>query len=431
MERLEGRVFLSAVGHGLLPHSHPVHISRPPARSVHPKAHSNSNFTGGGYTPLQIRHAYGLDSPSLPPLVNEGSGETIAIVDAGDDPYLSDSNGSGFLASDLHVFDQQFGLPDPVFVKMNQAGSTVVTSLPQSVNTDWVQEEALDVEWAHALAPAARIVLIESASDSDTDLLAAVDTAAALPGVVAVSMSWGSSEFAGETALDSNFTTPAGHTGVTFVAAAGDAGSPGDWPAFSPNVVAVGGTSLYLDGAGNVLNETAWSTDPAQNGTTHDPGTGGGVSLYEPMPSYQVGLVLNGTTMRNMPDVAYAADPYAGGVAVYDSAQPANGWTIVGGTSEGAPQFAAIIAITDQLRQMSGAGPLDGPTQTLPEIYALGSAPAGTYAPGTNPFNDITVGSNYTDIANTIGFSAGVGYDAVSGYGSIAANNFISDLLTV
>src|SRR5262249_9197998 len=135
--------------------------------------------------------------------------------------------------------------------------------------------EALDVEWAHAIAPKANILLVEANSPSSSDLLAAVDTARNTKGVVAISMSWGGNEFGGESNFDSHFTTPAGHTGITFLASSGDNGPPAEWPAISSNIVAVGGTTLGLDASNNRTKETGWN------------GSGGGYSNQLKEPSYQ------------------------------------------------------------------------------------------------------------------------------------------------
>src|SRR5262249_55449928 len=144
----------------------------------------------------------------------DGRNTTIAIVDAYADPNI---------ANDLHQFDVQFGLADPVLTVVNQNGST--TNLP-AADPGWITEIALDVEWAHAIAPGANILLVEANSASYSDLMTAVNTARNYSGVVAVSMSWGSGEFISETGYDSYFTTPANHGGVTFVAASGDSGAP-------------------------------------------------------------------------------------------------------------------------------------------------------------------------------------------------------------
>src|SRR5262249_33678581 len=154
--------------------------------------------------------------------------------------------------------------------------------------------------------PKANILLVEGSSASFGDMLTAVNYASNASGVVAVSMSWGAGEFSFETALDDYFTTPSGHGGVTFIASSGDAGAPPGYPAISPNVLAVGGTSLFLDGAGNGSSESGWS------------GSGGGISAYEVQPVWQNGVVTQSTTMRANPDVAYDADPYTG-FPVYDS----------------------------------------------------------------------------------------------------------------
>src|SRR5262249_28626273 len=149
----------------------------------------------------------------------------------------------------------------------------------------------------HAIAPGANILVVEARSQSLPDLLAAVDAARHTPGVVAVSMSWGFTETPGETSYDSTFTTPAGHAGITFVAARGDSGpgSGAEYPASSPQVLAVGGTSLNLDIQGNYLSETAWTSG------------GGGYSAFEAEPAYQRAVQTTGR--RSTPDVAFDGDP--------------------------------------------------------------------------------------------------------------------------
>jgi hypothetical protein len=260
-------------------------------------------------------------------------------------------------------------------------------------------EEALDVEWAHALAPGAGIILVECNTSNGNDLYQGVRTAAALPGVSVVAMSWGAGEYSGETQYDPDFTTPRGHQGVTFVAAAGDAGSPGLYPAYSPGVVAVGGTTLTIRGSDSYGAETAWS------------GSGGGRSTGEAEPAYQAGV--QGLGMRTIPDVAFDADPGTG-VSVADTYDDTHGtgpWQELGGTSLATPAWAAIFAIADQGRVARGASTLDGPSQALPALYAL----------PTGDFHDITSGSNG-------GFAAGPGYDEVTGLGTPRADWVIADL---
>src|SRR4051812_37948282 len=216
-----------------------------------------------GTTPTQIRHAYGFDQISFNngTVAADGSGTTIAIVDAYDDPNI---------ANDLHQFDVKFGLPDPIFTKVNQNGA----STPPTADHGWAGEIALDVEWAHAIAPKANILLVEANDSSFNNLLTAASYAARQSGVVAVSMSFGGGEFSGETSYDSTFQTPSGHPGVTFVASSGDSGAPASYPAASPNVLAVGGTTLRVDSSGNITSEAGWG------------GSGGGISTVESRPTY-------------------------------------------------------------------------------------------------------------------------------------------------
>ncbi len=369
------------------------------------------NFTpalGGsspsGYAPAQILQAYGFNQLSL-----NGTGQTIAIVDASNDPNL---------AGDLATFDQEFNLPaPPSFSQVDEHGNPATSSLPTDPTGDWEVEESLDVEWAHAIAPKANILLVEASSADTSDLLAAIDTARNAKGVVAVSLSWGGPEAGSQTAFDSHLTTPAGHPGITFFASSGDSGTPAGWPATSPNVVGVGGTTLTLNSSNNRSTETGWM------------GSGGGYSsVYSTEPSYQstyaassyVQNTLGNTVLldspRGAPDVSFDADPNTG-VAVYDS-YPYEGapldWVEVGGTSAAAPQWAGLMALVDQGR--GALGSLDGPSQTLPALYQLG-ANASTY---NNDFYDVTSGGN--------GLPAKVGYDLVTGLGSPKANNLIPAL---
>jgi hypothetical protein len=352
-------------------------------------------LTPVGLNPTQVRAAYGFNKITFPGNVaGDGTGETIGIVDAFDDPTVT---------SDLTAFDQQFGLAAPTFVKVgiNAQGQASTTTFP-SPDQDWSVEIALDVEWAHAIAPKARILLVEANSNSYADLLTAVDYARSYAGVDAVSMSWGGSEISNETSFDSHFTTPAGHSGITFFASAGDSGAPALTPSVSAHVVSVGGTNLTVDAAGDWLNESGWS------------GGGGGISAYITKPSYQNNLTIYGASadgMRAAPDVSYNADPNTG-VAIM-STYGYGGWLQVGGTSAAAPQWAALITIANQGRALAGEPALDGYTQTLPDLYTLPS----------RDFHDITVGDN--------GFLAGPGYDLVTGLGSPVANFLVPDLIGV
>jgi hypothetical protein len=337
----------------------------------------SASSTPVGYSPAQVRAAYGFNTIGFANgVTGNGAGQTIAIVVAYHQPNIS---------ADLHAFDLQFGLADP---------PSFVVATPQGASTappgNWGIEASLDVEWAHALAPGAGILLVEARS-AGTDLYAAVDYARQQPGVSVVSMSWGSPEFSGETSYDQYFATPAGHTGVTFVAACGDKGAPGNYPAFSPNVLAVGGTmfSAVLDAQGHYPGEVGWS------------GSGGGLSQYENQPSYQKGVVTQSTTARAIPDVSFDANS---GVAVYDSYDfGATPWISEGGTSLAAPAWAALIATADQGTSLLGQGTLDSHAAAA-SLYNLFSGSSSF------SFNDVTSGNN--------GFPAGTGYDLVTGLGT-------------
>lgn len=356
-----------------------------------------------GLTATQIRHAYGFDQILIGGVQGDGTGQTIAIIDAYDSPTIE---------SDLHSFDAYwtahgYDLPDPPsFVRVAQNGTTNYPGTDPAgagnANGTWEMETALDVEWAHALAPKANILLIEATSPSNSNLMtAAVNYAKSQPNVTLISMSFGQTEFSGETSFDSLFTTPSGHIGITFVASTGDFGQPGSYPAYSPNVLAVGGTTLSADGSGNYIGESGWS------------GSGGGVSTIESQPTYQNGVVNQfSTTRRTTPDIAFDADPNSG-VPVYDSWDFGTSapWAQFGGTSFSAPSWSALLAIADQARVASGFSTLDGRSQTLPQLYAL--------SPGD--FHDITSGNN--------GFAAGANYDLVTGLGTPRAALVVNDLV--
>lgn len=357
LEELESRALLSTSGG----------LTAMPLYTATPEFGPGSN----GYTPAQIRHFNRIDQTTL-----TGQGETIAIVTAFNAPTI---------VNDLEVFDRTFGLPGQssadigsVFTKLNQSGQA--GNYPPT-SRDWAGEAALDVEWAHAIAPGAKIVLVESNTDNFPDLMSGVNTARNLAAVNVVSMSWGGTEFTAETAYDSILTTPAGRNGITFIASSGDTGAGVIWPAVSPNVLSVGGTTLYGNG-----NEIAWS------------GSGGGVSQYETEPGYQSNEQQTGK--RADPDVSFNADPSTG-VSVYNS-YGGGGWTVDGGTSAGAPQWAGIIALADQFRGYFGMSSIANAQAFLANL-------SGAY------FRDVTYGSNGAYSANT-------GYDLVTGRGSPQAD---------
>lgn len=271
-----------------------------------------------GLSPSTVKSAY-----NFPTSVTAGAGQTIGIVDAYDDPTAE---------SDLAVFDSTFNLPacthaNGCFTKVNQTGGT---RYPRA-NSGWALEISLDVQWAHAVAPGAKIVLVEASSASFTNLLAAEDYAKGHSKYV--SNSWGGSEFSGESSDDSHFV----QQGVSFFVSAGDTGLPAQYPSSSPAVVSVGGTTLHFDSNRNFSSETGWSSG------------GGGCSAYETATSAQSLFSqypqVNCGGRRATPDVSLDADP-ASGVSVYDSTtyQGQSGWFTVGGTSASSPMWAARSA---------------------------------------------------------------------------------------
>lgn len=329
---------------------------------------------------MQLRHAYGADAINFRAngqvIKGDGSGQTIAIVGAYHNSYL---------ARELQLFDAKYHLPNPTINQINLGSG--------QTNLGWAEEQALDIEWAHAIAPGATIDVVEAASDFTNDMMAAVDVARHLPGVSVVSMSWGGGEFANEMSYDPIFTTPTGHIGVTFVAASGDYGSffGAEFPAASPNVVSVGGTTLKVNAHGTTLSQTAWNW------------SGGGNSNFEPEPSYQASIQHSG--YRSTPDVSMEANPCPG-VSVVVIA-PQSGiirWEILGGTSLSAQLFGGLVAIVNQGRILAGNRSLDGPSQTLPALYSAQSS----------YYYDIINGDN--------GCNAVKGYDLATGLGAPRAS---------
>lgn len=324
-----------------------------------------------GYTPSQIRNAYGLNQVSA-----TGVGQTIAIVDA---------YGSPTIQSDLAAFSSKFGL--------SQANLTVAypTGKPTKTDGGWALETAMDVEWAHTIAPNANILLCVANSTSNKDLVAAIDYASS-HGAQVVSNSWGGPEFPAESSYDSHFQ----HSGTVYLASSGDRGSGVEWPSVSPYVISVGGTTLNIDSNGTYQGEFGWF------------GSGGGISIYEPIPSYQNNLARIVGFHRGNPDISWDADPNTG-AAVYSTTQYNNqsGWFQVGGTSLGSPSWAGLIALFDQNRSST--------LSSFDTISTLYSASNSTYS---TEYNDVTIGINGFFIAQP-------GYDLVTGIGSPKANALV------
>jgi len=318
-----------------------------------------------GYSPLQFQTAYALPSSSA------GSGQTIDIVDAYDDPNIE---------SDLGVYSSQYGLPpcttaNGCFKKVNQTGGT---DYPHP-NQNWAAEISLDVEITHALCPNCKILLVEASTNSDANLLAAEDYAESHATVV--SNSWGGSESSSETSssYDGHFNV----IGKPITFSSGDSGYGVSYPAASQYVTAVGGTTLSLNSDNTRKSETVWS------------GTGSGCSAYEPKPSWQTDT---GCVRRTVADVAADADPNTG-AAIYDSMgfQGPPGWFEVGGTSLASPIIASTYALAG-----NGASTVDG---SYPYKYV-----------GTKYLYDVTSGSNGS--CGTYLCTAQAGYDGPTGNGT-------------
>jgi hypothetical protein len=415
LESLECRQMLSATA--LAPAAHPAIPSmQPSALVVQPSAISINHpavvSANAVYTPLQLRMAYGITS-----LPNQGQGATIAIVDAYADPDLT---------SDLALFSTDFGLPqmdgvgsDPTFKISTPTGQPAPTAPTKGT---WDVEESLDVEYAHSIAPLANIDMVEVTNNTGDYLFGAsvdgepytdgVTYAANLPGVDVVSNSWGGSEFNGETDYDVEFAQPASHNPIAFTFSTGDSAAPGSYPAYSPDVVAVGGTSLYTSSAkGAYGSEAAWSKTTVRGVTS---GGGGGVSLYESTPTFQSSNGVN-YGARATPDVSSDANPNTG-VLVIDSYDNATNFLEVGGTSLASPTWAATIALADGA-SIAGGGTSLSTSSVLNTLYSTyNSANYGT------DFHDVTTGNN--------GFAAGVGYDLATGIGSPKANALVPVLAT-
>jgi N-acetylneuraminic acid mutarotase len=325
-----------------------------------------------GFGPSDLQSAYGLPADG-------GAGQTIAIVDAYDDPTAE---------ADLAIYRRQYGLPactaeSGCFRQVDQRGGTDYPKADQ----DWSGEISLDLDMVSAVAPYAHILLVEA---DDTDLGnmgAAVDTAVAL-GAKYVSNSYGSDYRGGAgegpeetTALDAHFN----HPGVAVVAASGDFGYGVGYPAASPYVTSVGGTSLSRDaGSARGWSESVWSNSSG--------GPGSGCSAYEPKPAFQKDT---GCDMRTVSDVSAVSDPYTG-VAIYQTYGGA-GWSTIGGTSAASPIIAGVYA--------AAGTPVAG---TYPNSYP--------YAAGTG-INDVTTGSN-GDCDPAYLCTGTAGYDGPTGLGT-------------
>jgi subtilase family serine protease len=376
------------------------------------------------YSPQEMRHAYGVDQ--LLSRGDDGAGQTIVIFD---------SFGSPTITSDLASFDAGYGLPaPPSFTILSPLGTVPYnpTAIPDQVG--WAVETTLDVEWAHAMAPDASIVLMTNPVDETQGVQGMpqfneLENYALDHHIGQVwSQSWGTTENtlftpAGERVyrnFESTYARAAAH-GVTVFASAGDAGTanPTDttgfypfptvnFPASSPLVTAVGGTTLTADTSGNYQSETVWNSDGGA--------TGGGISqkfgepLYQRLLRRSVQTLLNGA--RGLPDVSFNADPNSPVLIYLSFFGPSSaGYYTIGGTSEGSPSWAGLTADLDTL--------VGHPIGLLnPFVYVLGAFGVG--------FHDITVGNN--GLEGVPGYNATPGWDAATGFGTPDIGQLFGDI---
>jgi subtilase family serine protease len=346
---------------------------------------TSSSPISGSYGPVQFHGGYNLPcsvgGPATQAICSQPSsfgGQTIGIVDAYNDPTIQ---------SDLNTYDTQYGLPtcttaNGCFIKVDQHGGT---NYPRT-NSGWALEISLDVETAHEICQTCKILLVEASSNSLSNLAAAVKEAANL-GATEISNSYGGSESSGETSYDSSYT----QSGIAVTASSGDTGNAVEYPAASPDVVAVGGTTLNLTSSNTYNGESAWSSG------------GSGCSAYEAANTWQT-VVPDWSqtgcgTRRGIADVSADADPSTG-AAVYDSTkyQGQSGWFQVGGTSLSSPLIASVFALAGGTSSSTNA-------QYVP------------YSKFTNSnSHDVTTGSNGS--CGTIMCNAAIGYDGPTGLGT-------------
>jgi subtilase family serine protease len=341
------------------------------AQAVSPKAATDSPT---GYGPSDLQSAYGLTDAAA----SNGSGETIAIVDAYDDPNAE---------ADLATYRSYYGLPDCTsdngcFKKVGQTGST--TSLP-SADSGWAGEISLDLDMASAVCPNCNILLVEAKSSSMANLGTAVNEAVKL-GAKFVSNSYGGAESSSDTSYDSKYFN---HPGVAITVSAGDEAYGAEYPAASKYVTAVGGTALKTASNSRGWSESVWHTSSTE-------GTGSGCSAYDAKPSWQTDT---GCAKRMIADVSAVADP-ATGVSVYDTyGSDGTGWNTYGGTSASSPIIASVYALAGT------PGSSDYPAR-----YPYAAA-------GTSALNDVTSGNNGT-CSTSYFCTARSGYDGPTGWGT-------------
>ncbi|MGB6454625.1 MAG: S53 family peptidase [Streptosporangiaceae bacterium] len=378
-------------------------------------------------SPAQIRTAY--DVVPLAAKGIDGSGQTIVVVD---------SFGSPTIAADLTHFDSYFGLPaPPSFRVLQPAGPVPAYSRHNSNRVGWAEETTLDVEWAHVMAPGASIVLVETPTSENEGTTGFPQIVAAERYVLrhkigqVITQSFAATEqtFPSVSSILSfrSAYQLAARDHVTVLAATGDSGATSDeynmkdlytsravsWPATDPLVTAVGGTQLSLAANGTRLTPDVGWRD-----------SGGGTSIAFPRPSYQDGVASVTGNARGVPDVAMDASCHSA-VAVYGSFYAAGArWRSVCGTSLAAPLFAGIVALADQY---AGHGQPHGLGLLNPAIYAI----AASHEPGVVDIRDGTNSQSFVQGGqqySVSGYTAGLGYDLVTGVGTIDAASFVPEL---
>jgi N-acetylneuraminic acid mutarotase len=355
---------------------------------------AGQNVAPEGYSPTDLQSAYNLPAGAN---AGSGAGATIAIVDAYDDPSAE---------QDMNVYRQQFGLPacttaNGCFRKVDQRGGN---DYPPA-DSNWDGEISLDLDMISAIAPQASIILVEADSPADSDLGAAENMAVSL-GAQYVSNSWGGyDDTASNLAEDQSYYN---HPGTALVFATGDAGYGVTYPAASPYVTAVGGTSLTRDNSPRGWHESVWNS--AQTDSFGDVSWGApasGCSAVEPKPSYQDDT---GCAGRSVADVSAVADPSTG-VAVYDSQSGSGGWNVYGGTSAAAPIIAGVYALAG--RPTAGTYPASYPYETPSALNDVTDGNDASCASG------VQCGFGTTpDCTPSYECQAGPGYDGPTGLGT-------------
>jgi len=393
-------------------------------------------FSAPCYRPAQIQRAYNLEA--LYQMGLNGSGRTIVVVD----PF-----GSPTIEHDLQVFDQTFGVPNPPSFKIIQPVAPVPAFDPTGDQLGWAKETTLDVEWAHAIAPGANILLVETPTDETEGVEGFPDIVQAENYVIdndlgdVISQSFGATEptFTDRDAilgLRSAFVNARAHQ-VTMLASSGDTGVSGFksdqsccyadrvvvWPSSDPLVTSVGGTQLHLDADGNRTEpDTAWN-DKCESSAACSGAAGGGTSAMFARPAFQDDVTSVVGDRRGTPDITMNASFDSAVVIYYSFVKPESPWHLAGASSEASPLFAGVVAIADQ-----AAGHRLG--WLNPRLYRLGASGLLDVTTGANAFTycESACGSP-SEVDHTVaGFQAQPGYDLASGLGTVDAARLVHAL---